>query len=146
MEWDSAFIEKTYQDRIRERELAPMMARREDNLFKLTSKSLYGEKVHYALELIQNAEDAGASTITFIFDKESHANVKCIFSVPFSYRVNLTIPFGKKLFTVILAGAAIAKSQEQIPYLFSTLRDSGMISVYCWQTYCIYLYLLQQIE
>lgn len=70
MEWDSAFIEKTYQDRIRERELAPMMARREDNLFKLTSKSLYGEKVHYALELIQNAEDAGASTITFIFDKE----------------------------------------------------------------------------
>ena len=46
------------------------MAKREDNLFKLTSKSLYGEKVHYALELIQNAEDAGASAITFIFDKE----------------------------------------------------------------------------
>lgn len=70
MKWNVALIEKIRTERFRERELAPNMAEREDNLFKLTSKSLYGEKVHYALELIQNAEDAGASTITFIFDKE----------------------------------------------------------------------------
>jgi hypothetical protein len=30
---------------------------------------LYGEKIHYALELIQNAEDEGATAITFIFNK-----------------------------------------------------------------------------
>jgi hypothetical protein len=52
-----------------ERKLAPDMARRHDNLLRLTSKSLYGEKVHYALELIQNAEDAESTSITFIFEK-----------------------------------------------------------------------------
>lgn len=39
-----------------------------DNLLKLTSQSLYGEKIHYALELIQNAEDEAAKSITFIFN------------------------------------------------------------------------------
>ncbi len=52
------------------RKFAPDMARRRDNLLRLTSKSLYGEKVHYALELIQNAEDAESTSIAFIFDKD----------------------------------------------------------------------------
>jgi len=69
MDWESAVIQDINQRRKRERELAPEMALREDNLLKLMSKSLYGEKVHYALELIQNAEDADASSITFIFEK-----------------------------------------------------------------------------
>lgn len=69
MDWDSAVIQDINQRRKRERELSPEMAQREDNLLKLMSKSLYGEKVHYALELMQNAEDADASAITFIFEK-----------------------------------------------------------------------------
>src|SRR4030067_259165 len=41
-----------------------------DNLLMLVSRSLYGEAIHYALELIQNAEDENASVIKFIFDKD----------------------------------------------------------------------------
>lgn len=70
MDWDLGVIKVISQRRKRERELAPEMAQREGNLLKLMSKSLYGEKVHYALELIQNAEDADASSITFIFEKD----------------------------------------------------------------------------
>lgn len=69
MEWNSTFIEDINRKRMEERKLAPDMARRHDNLLRLTSKSLYGEKVHYALELIQNAEDAESASITFIFEK-----------------------------------------------------------------------------
>lgn len=68
MVWNSAFIEDINRRRKQERELAPDMAKRHDNLLKLTSRSLYGEKVHYALELIQNAEDSGSSSI-FEHDK-----------------------------------------------------------------------------
>lgn len=70
MEWDSSFIEGIRKKRNRERELAPEMAKRQDNLLRLTSRSLYGEKVHYALELIQNAEDCQSSSINFIFDQD----------------------------------------------------------------------------
>jgi len=70
MDWDSAFIKELNARRQRERELAPEMAKREDSLLGLIGKSLYGEKVHYALELIQNAEDAESTTITFIFEKD----------------------------------------------------------------------------
>lgn len=70
MNWNTSFIEGLYKSRKEERDLAPNMAEREDNLFKLMSRSLYGEKVHYALELIQNAEDANASSITFIFEED----------------------------------------------------------------------------
>ena len=52
MEWDSSFIEGIRNKRDKERELAPEMAKRQDNLLMLISKSLYGEKVHYALELV----------------------------------------------------------------------------------------------
>jgi len=41
-----------------------------DNLLRLTSRRLYGEKIHYALELIQNAEDEDSSSITFIFNND----------------------------------------------------------------------------
>jgi hypothetical protein len=41
-----------------------------DNLLRLVSRSLYGEAIHYALELIQNAEDEYSSLIKFIFDKD----------------------------------------------------------------------------
>jgi len=70
MEWDSSFVEEIRSKRDKERELAPEMAKRQDNLLMLISKSLYGEKVHYALELIQNAEDCGSSSITFIFETD----------------------------------------------------------------------------
>lgn len=70
MFWNSALIININQRRKNERELAPDMAQREDSLLKLVSRSLYGAKVHYALELIQNAEDAGSTSITFIFEED----------------------------------------------------------------------------
>jgi len=70
MKWNSDFIEKIREEQRQERESAPKMAKRDDNLLRLISKSLYGEKVHYALELIQNAEDCGSSSIKFIFEKD----------------------------------------------------------------------------
>jgi len=39
-----------------------------DNLLRLTSRRLYGEKIHYALELIQNAEDENSTSVIFIFN------------------------------------------------------------------------------
>lgn len=70
MNWNSVFIEDINRRRKQERKLAPEMAEREANLLRLMSHSLYGEKIHYALELIQNAEDANSSSITFIFENE----------------------------------------------------------------------------
>lgn len=70
MIWNSALIVNINQRRKNEREAAPEMAQREDSLLKLMSRSLYGEKVHYALELIQNAEDADSTSITFIFEED----------------------------------------------------------------------------
>lgn len=62
--WNSALIEEIYSRKIAEK------SDDRDNLLRLTSQSLYGEKIHYVLELIQNAEDEGALSITFIFDDE----------------------------------------------------------------------------
>lgn len=70
MDWDSDLIENINRRRTQERAAAPDMAKREDNLLQLMSRSLYGEKVHYALELLQNAEDADADSITFIFQED----------------------------------------------------------------------------
>jgi hypothetical protein len=70
MRWNSEFIENIQNEQRQERESAPKTAKRQDNLLRLISKNLYGEKVHYALELIQNAEDCGSSYITFIFEND----------------------------------------------------------------------------
>jgi len=66
--WDSSLVEKIYSEKISEK------SEDRDNLLILTSKQLYGDKVHYALELIQNAEDEGSNTIQFIFEND-HAVV-----------------------------------------------------------------------
>ena len=63
-QWNHSLIEEIYQKKISEK------SEDRDNLLKLTSHRLYGEKIHYALELIQNADDEEASSITFIFDKD----------------------------------------------------------------------------
>jgi hypothetical protein len=59
--WDSTLIEQIHAQKQREK------SEDRDNLLKLVSRSLYGEAIHYALELIQNAEDEGSSVITFLF-------------------------------------------------------------------------------
>lgn len=59
--WESSLIDKIFTEKEQER------SEDRDNLLRLTSHSLYGEKVHYALELIQNAEDEDSRVITFIF-------------------------------------------------------------------------------
>lgn len=65
--WDSALIGRIFAAKEREK------SEDRDNLLLLTSKRLYGEKIHYVLELIQNAEDEASETIAFIFDKHSAA-------------------------------------------------------------------------
>jgi hypothetical protein len=61
--WNTDLIETIFSQKQREK------SEDRDNLLRLISRSLYGETIHYALELIQNAEDEKSSIITFIFDK-----------------------------------------------------------------------------
>ena len=61
--WDSSLIERIFAAKESEK------SEDRDNLLLLTSKRLYGEKIHYVLELIQNAEDEASETISFVFDK-----------------------------------------------------------------------------
>jgi hypothetical protein len=58
---NQALIEKIFLEKQKEK------SEDRDNLLRLTSHRLYGEKIHYALELIQNAEDEKSSSVTFIF-------------------------------------------------------------------------------
>jgi hypothetical protein len=64
-DWEQTLIEKIFAEKQKEK------SEDRDNLLRLTSRRLYGEKIHYALELIQNAEDENSNTITFIFDKDN---------------------------------------------------------------------------
>lgn len=59
--WEHSLIKKIFAQKQREK------SQDRDNLLSLISHRLYGEKIHYALELIQNAEDEDSSSITFIF-------------------------------------------------------------------------------
>lgn len=65
--WDSSLIKDIFAAKEREK------SEDRDNLLLLTSKRLYGEKIHYVLELIQNAEDEASKTISFIFEKHGVA-------------------------------------------------------------------------
>ena len=40
-------------------------------LLPIVAERLYGRDIHWALELIQNAEDAGASQIVFVFEDDA---------------------------------------------------------------------------
>ncbi|MBA2719825.1 MAG: DUF3883 domain-containing protein [Chloroflexi bacterium] len=40
------------------------------NLLRIAGELLYGKDIHWAMELVQNAEDAGASRMVFVFEKE----------------------------------------------------------------------------
>ena len=62
--WEHSLIEEIFARKQREK------SEDRDNLLRLTSRRLYGEKIHYALELIQNAEDENSSSIVFIFDDD----------------------------------------------------------------------------
>lgn len=62
-DWESSLITTIHAEKEREK------SEDRDNLLKLTSKKLYGEKIHYVLEMIQNAEDEESTTITFVFKK-----------------------------------------------------------------------------
>jgi hypothetical protein len=63
--WDSSLIEKIFAEKEQER------SEDRDNLLRLTSQRLYGEKIHYVLELIQNAEDEASSSIIFMFNDDN---------------------------------------------------------------------------
>lgn len=66
-QWDSSLIKEIHAEKEKEK------SEDRDNLLLLISKRLYGEKIHYVLELIQNAEDEASKTITFAFDENSIA-------------------------------------------------------------------------
>ena len=40
------------------------------NLLRITGELLYGKEIHWAMELVQNAEDAGARRIAFVFEPD----------------------------------------------------------------------------
>jgi len=65
--WDSSLIKEIHAEKEKEK------SEDRDNLLLLISKRLYGEKIHYVLELIQNAEDEASKTIIFAFDENSIA-------------------------------------------------------------------------
>ncbi|MBA7560716.1 hypothetical protein ES708_02345 [subsurface metagenome] len=62
-DWESSLVTKIHSEKEQEK------SEDRDNLLKLTSKKLYGEKIHYVLELIQNAEDEESTKISFVFKK-----------------------------------------------------------------------------
>jgi len=64
MDWNEDLINQIRDNKEKER------SEDRDNLLSLTSHSLYGEKIHYALELIQNAEDEKSESIIFIFGND----------------------------------------------------------------------------
>ena len=66
-QWDSSLIKEIFAEKEKKK------SEDRDNLLLLISKRLYGEKIHYVLELIQNAEDEASKTITFAFDENSIA-------------------------------------------------------------------------
>ena len=64
MERDAGLIAEIRAQKLREK------SSDRDALLEFASVHLYGEKIHYALELIQNAEDEGAKSVTFMFDRD----------------------------------------------------------------------------
>jgi hypothetical protein len=65
--WDSSLIQKIFNEKKREK------SEDRDNLLCLASQRLYGKKIHYVLELIQNAEDEVSSSIIFVFNANNVA-------------------------------------------------------------------------
>lgn len=63
--WNRAFVRaiRVLKERYRG---SPDLGR----LLRIASEQLYGKDVHWALELIQNAEDAGAKHIVFVFEHD----------------------------------------------------------------------------
>lgn len=64
-EWSDAFIRaiRTHKEQFRgSRDLRRLLA--------IAGDLLYGKNIHWALELLQNAEDAGASCVSFVFEAD----------------------------------------------------------------------------
>jgi hypothetical protein len=64
--WNDAYVAaiRSYKERFRD---SPDLKR----LLPIVAERLYGRDIHWALELIQNAEDAGARRIVFVFEPET---------------------------------------------------------------------------
>jgi len=62
--WDHSLIVSIRREK--ERQKSPDL----DRALQLISKALYGEKTHYILELVQNAEDESATGISFTIHKD----------------------------------------------------------------------------
>ncbi len=62
--WNEAFVDaiRTFKERFRgSKDL--------QRLLRITGELLYGKEVHWAMELVQNAEDAGATRMAFVFEQ-----------------------------------------------------------------------------
>ena len=63
--WNSTFVSaiRTHKDQYRgSKDLK--------NLLRIAGELLYGKEIHWAMELVQNAEDAGAKRMAFVFEPE----------------------------------------------------------------------------
>src|SRR6266508_6378397 len=67
--WNNDVVRSVSEERERERAAAPNLAATLRRVLERFSR-MYGEKIHYALELIQNAEDANATSMVFRFEPE----------------------------------------------------------------------------
>lgn len=113
LQWDHGLVRSIRVDRERERAAAPNLAATLGRVLDRFSK-MYGERIHYALELIQNAEDANATSMLFRFEPKrlivwndgdpfSRRDVKDISDAALSHKRNKIGFFGvgfKAVFTV----------------------------------------------
>lgn len=63
--WNAAFVSAIREQKERYRGSKDLR-----NLLRITGELLYGKDIHWAMELVQNAEDAGASRMAFVFEPD----------------------------------------------------------------------------
>jgi len=61
--WNTAFVSAVREQKERFRGSKDLR-----NLLRIAGQLLYGKDIHWAMELVQNAEDAGARRIVFVFE------------------------------------------------------------------------------
>lgn len=63
--WNDAFVAAIREEKDRYRGSKDLQ-----RLLRITGELLYGRDIHWAMELVQNAEDAGARRMAFVFEPE----------------------------------------------------------------------------
>ena len=64
-DWNNAFVAAIREEKERYRGSSDL-----ERLLRITGELLYGKDIHWAMELVQNAEDAGARRMVFVFHND----------------------------------------------------------------------------